>query len=171
MTIDLQADAREIYSYLVDRVRKFDPATNAGPGDGGSPISQIDFGYQYDQAGWVSLIFDTRPDAEPDGSWNSFIEENMFERPKWQEALELLETQPVEIVLPDGSRRVLPPEFPEEEYCAIFGDLLKNILLKARDEGVFNSLPKAEHCQFGVEEHDGRYGWPNYENRGQENMA
>jgi hypothetical protein len=44
--------------------------------------------------------------------------------------------------------------------------MLKALLLEARDAGVFKNLPTAKQCHLGVEEHDGRYGWPMYEDRG-----
>jgi hypothetical protein len=171
MKLDLRKDFKDIYSYIVRRVRTFDPSENAGPGDGGSPVAMIELGYQCDQAGWVALVFDTRPKAAPDGEWNAYIEENIFERPHWQEAFESLETKTVDVVLPDGSRRKLSSDTDEGEYVAIFGEMLKDILLKAREEGVFQSLPRAKRCHLGVEEMDGGYGWPLYKNRGKEDLV
>jgi hypothetical protein len=170
MKLDLRKEFEEIYSYLVRRVQTFDPSKNNGPGDEKSPVAQIQFGYQCDQAGWVALIFDTRPDAEPDGEWNSYIEENIFERPHWQDAIESLETKAVDCVLLDGSKRKISSEVAEEEYVAIFGELLKAVLMKARQEGVFKALPKANRCHLGVEEHDGGYAWPHYEDRGKDDL-
>jgi hypothetical protein len=171
MKLDLRKDFKDIYSYLVRRVQTFDPSRNAGPGDGKSPVAQVEFGYQCDQAGWVALVFDTRPDATSDGEWNSYIEENLFERPHWQEAFESLETKAVDIVLPDGSKRKIAPDTGQEEYVTILGELLKSVLLKARDDRLLESLPKAKRCHLGVEEHDGQFGWPRYEDRGKEDLA
>jgi len=171
MKLDLREDFKDIYSYLVDRVRTYDPSKNHGPGPGNSPISQIEIGYQYDQAGWVALVFDTRPDAKPDGEWNSYIEQNIFDRPHWQEAFESLETEPLEIVLPEGSTREISDDTDEVECAAIFGELLKKVLLKARDDGVLKSLPRIKDCHMGVEEQDGHYGWPNFDDRGKEDLA
>jgi hypothetical protein len=53
----------------------------------------------------------------------------------------------------------------------ILGDLLKSVLLRARSDGVFAHLPRSPQCELGVEEHDGNYGWPAYEERGKENLA
>ena len=66
MQLDLRRDFTEIYAFLVERVRTFDPASNYGPGDRG-PVKRIDVGYEYDQSAWVAVVFDTRPSAEPDG--------------------------------------------------------------------------------------------------------
>jgi hypothetical protein len=171
MRVDLHQDFKDIYSYVVRRVRAFDPATNRGPGDGESPVSQIDFGFQCDQAGWVALVFDTRPDAEPDGQWNAYIVDNTLERKSWRAACESLEMMPVDFVLHDGSRRRILSADHEEEFIRVFGDLLKSVLLKARADGVFRSLPKAQVCHLGVEEMDGRYAWPRYEDRGKDDLA
>jgi len=171
MKLDLRNDFDDIYAYVVRRVQSFGSADNKGPGDATSPVALVELGYQCDQAGWVALVFDTRLDATPCGEWNSYIEENLFERPFWQEASDSLETEAVDFVLPDGSVRTVSPSMDENEYMAIFGELLRDVLLKARQEGVFESLPKARGCLLCVEEHDGRYGWPGFENLGKNNLA
>lgn len=168
MKLDLRKDFDAIYAHVVQRVRDFNPAKNAGPGPKKAPISMMEFGYQCDQAGWVALVFDTRPDAESDGEWNAYIEQNAFECPHWQEAAEALENEAVNVTLPDGKKRKIA-EY--EALVVLLGDLLKAVLLKARAEGVFQSLPKASRCSFGVEEHDGGYGWPQYEDRGKEDLV
>lgn len=169
--LDLRKDFNEIYEHVVERVRTFDASKNAGPGEGSSPVHMIDVGFQCEQDGWVVLIFDTRPDAQPDGEWNSFIDKNLLERRHWQEALLALEDGSVEVLLPDGKKRKISGETDFEDFVALFGDLLKHVLLKARDDGVFKSLPKAEECHMGVEEQEGRYGWPAYEDRGKDDLT
>ena len=118
----------------------------------------------------MALVFDTRPDAEPDGEWNAHIEGNVLERPKWLAVFEANERQSVRVVMPDGIERELPPE-SYDEFTTMLGDLLKSVVLKAGAGGVLESLPKAPRCELGVEEHDGNYGWPVYEERGRENLA
>lgn len=167
MRLDLRSDFAEIYSYVADRVRGFDPATNDGPGDPG-PVKMIEVGFEYDQGGWVVVVFDTRPDAEPDGEWNSHIEGNELERPRWQEVGEANTDGPITLVQLDGTETVLPAG---SELAEPFGALLKAVLLKARADGVFAALPKAAKCELGVEHHEGAYGWPEYESRGKENLV
>jgi hypothetical protein len=171
MILDHRKDFQEIYAHLVERVKAFDGSTNQGPGDGDSPGAMIDFGFQCDQAGWVVLVFDTRPDAELDGEWNSFIEENLFERPHWQEAFESLDSGPVSVLLPDGTMRTITSETEFDDFVALFGDLLKGVLMKALTDGIFTALPKSTECHLGVQEQSGDYGWPNHEDRGKENFA
>ncbi len=167
MRLDLRRDFVEIYAYLAGRVASFDPATNEGPGDTG-PVKMIEVGYEYSQGGWVAVVFDTRPDAEPDGEWNSHIEGNVLERPHWEEADEANIEGPITLIDPDGNESVLPEGTGLAEPL---GELIKAVLLKARADGVFDALPKADGCELGVEHHDGAYGWPAYDDRGRDNLA
>jgi hypothetical protein len=169
MELDLRSDFADLSQYVLRRVQAFDPATNDGPGEPG-PVTRIDFGYDFDQGGWASLVFDTRPDAEPDGEWNSHIEGNVLERPAWVSACGANGRQPLRLLLPDGANRALPPG-GEEELAVILGELLKSVLLNARAGGIFAVLPRAARCELGVEEHNGHYGWPAYDDRGKENLA
>ncbi len=110
MKLDLRKDFKEIYSYILDRVKNFDPAKNKGPGKANAPITQITVGFQCDQAGWIALVFDTRPKAEPDGQWNEYIKKrNVFECPRWQEAFEALDEESVEFTLHNGEKKTILP--------------------------------------------------------------
>jgi len=168
MKIDYHPDFADFYTYLVERVRSFDPASNDGPGEAG-PVKRVDVGFGYGYAGWISVVFDTRPDAEPDGEWNAHIEGNCLERPNWQWEEESEESQPITIVQADGKTSEIPEE--DEVIAEHIGEILKAALLKARADGVFEGLLKSPGCELGIEEQDGNYGWPVYEERGQENLA
>ena len=140
-----------------------------GPGAGES-VARVDVGFGLDEPAWVCLVFDTRPDAEPDGEWNGHIQGNDLERPHWAEALDaVFEGEPITLILPDGTR--LEPTEDGDELVAAVGDMLKAVLLKARADGLFDALPRAPRCELGVEEQNGGYGWPVYEERGRENLA
>jgi hypothetical protein len=106
--LDLRKDFADIYRFVAERVGSFDPATNDGPGKG-KRVKRIDFGYQFDQAGWVALVFDTRRDAQPDGRWNAHIPGNWLERPKWRAAAEANEDESFAFTLPDGTGREISP--------------------------------------------------------------
>ncbi len=167
MRLDLRRDFAEIYAHVADRVRNFDPATNDGPGDPG-PVKMVEVGFEYAQAGWVVVVFDTRPDAGPDGEWNAHIEGNELERPDWLAAGEANMDGPITLVQVDGTEVVLPEC---TELAEPLGELVKAVLLKARADGVFARLPKAPGCELGVEHSEGAYGWPAYEDRGEENLV
>jgi hypothetical protein len=165
--LDLRRDFADIYAYVADRVRNFESATNDGPGDPG-PVKLIEVGFEYVQAGWVVVVFDTRPDAEPDGEWNAHIEGNELERSQWLEAGEANMEGPITLIQLDGTEMELPAG---TELAEPLGELVKAVLLKVRAAGLFAGLPLAPRCELGVEHHEGAYGWPAYEERGQDNLA
>ena len=167
--LDLRNDFEEVYGYVVERGKSFDPTTTDGPGDTG-PVTCIDFGFGFEQSGWAALVFDTRPDARPDGAWNHYIKGNDLKRPQWSAVSKTNRDESVMFVLPDGTVREVP-QSSRDDFAADLGDLLKSVLLKARADGVFDTLPKASRCELGVEEQEGGYGWPAYGDRGKENFV
>ena len=82
MRLDLRRDFTDISAYLAKRVREFDPAGSNVLGDPG-PVKLVEVGFEYSQAGWLVVVFDTRTEAEPDGEWTSLIDGNKLERPHW----------------------------------------------------------------------------------------
>ena len=164
MNIDLKADSKTIYDYLAQRVSDYPVYVNNGPGEDDDPISQITLGYQVSQAGWVAIVFDTRPDGSPDGQWQSYIEENRLEFPHWLAAVDSYfnNGEPIELVLPNGKKQRLGEG---DDLAETIGQMLKEILIQARKNKCFNDLPIAKKCSMGVEDHDGAYGWPAFEKR------
>lgn len=167
MRLDLRRDFAEIYAHLADRVRGFDPSGSNVLGDPG-PVKAVEIGYEYAQAGWLVVVFDTRPDAEPDGEWTSLIEGNELERPHWLEAGEAMMEASLTVVQLDGIELALPSG---TELADVLGEVVKAALLKARADGVFAGLSKAPGCELLIEHFDGGYGWPEYDDRGKENVA
>jgi hypothetical protein len=166
--LDLRRDFAEIYAHLAGRIKRFDPAGSNVLGDSGL-VKMVEVGFEYSQAGWLVVAFDTRPDAEPDGEWTQLItEENMLQRPHWSEASEASMAGPLTIVELDGTDAILPSG---TELAEILGEMAKAVVLKARAEGIFAVLPKAPGCELGVEHFSGAYGWPVYDDRGQDNLA
>jgi hypothetical protein len=167
--LDLRKDFAAVSAFVVARAEAFDPATNSGPGNG-KRVSRIDVGFGVYESGWVCLVFDTRRNPEPDGEWNEYIEDTVLERPKWAKACEVVEAGPLTLILLDGSRRELATRDTGLLVTAL-GDMLRAVLLRARDDGVFAALPRTPRCELGVEEQDGSYGWPAYESRGIDNRT
>jgi hypothetical protein len=163
MNIDLKADSRTIQDFIRQRVRDYPDYDNHGPGENDGPIYQITLGFQISQAGWVALVFDTRRDGWSDGQWQSYIEENWLEFPDWLEATEAFDEsgETIELIPPNGKKRELGED---ENLVNIIGEMLKDILIQARKEKLLPKLPIAKTCVMGVEDHDGGYGWPDYEN-------
>jgi hypothetical protein len=154
-TLDLRWYFDAIYDDLRERVRGFDPTAPGGPGEPG-PVRRLDVGFDYYPSGWIVIVFDTRPDAEMDGEWNSYIEGNDLELPGWGEAGEASLGGQVTLIGLDGVATTLPPE---SELAEPLGELLKAVLLKAGADGVFDALPKAPGFELGVEHQEGAYGW------------
>lgn len=107
MNVDLRQDFKAIHKHITERVRDYPVYVNAGPGEDDDPISQITCGFQFDQAGWIALVFDTRPKAEPDGEWNAYIEENVVAFDHWYEAFnDLINNGSIlTLILPDGKKK------------------------------------------------------------------
>ncbi len=169
MQLDFQRDFAEIYAYLAERVRGFDPKTHDGLGGPGS-VELFEVGFEYSQAGWVIAVFDTRPAAESDGEWTSELENesNLLPRPHWAEAGEWQEEEPITIIGHDGTTTVLPTG---SELAIPLGDLVKAVVIQARTDGMFAALAKSERCLFGIEHFSGEYGWLLYEDREQAKLA
>lgn len=164
MRIDLKADSKTVYEYVKQRVADYPVYVNNGPGEDDDPISQITLGFQVSQAGWVALVFDTRPNGAPDGQWQSYIEENWVEFPHWLDAVDALfdSGESIDLVLPNGKKRKLGED---DDLAEPVGQILKDILIQARKDKCFKDLPLAKKCSMGVEDHDGAYGWPDYDQR------
>ena len=166
--VDLPRHAKKLRDYVAKRVRE----QNRKSPD--APVKIIALGFDYSHGGFVALYFDTRPNAAPDGEWTVHIEGSELDLPQWNQAAEALGEMPVHFILTDGGKRIVPADdtqFTNEEFAGLLGDMLKNVLLSARAEGVFENLRKAERCELMVEELEGHYAWPHYEDRGKENLA
>lgn len=168
MELDLRKCSKVIQEHIVQRVRDYPKCANEGPGEAEDPVTQITIGYQFDQSGWLALVFDTRAGATPDGEWNSFIEQNAREFDEWYEAFHDLgeNGSPSRITLPDGSRRTLRKDTSVEQFAECLGTMIRDVLISARDKGDLAALPLAPQCTIVVEEQDGYYGWSNRETAG-----
>jgi len=135
MRLDLRRDFKDIYAHLADRVSKFKPDSNDGPGDPG-PVTIIEVGFEYSQGGWIAVVFDTRPDAEPDGEWNSHIDGNALERPQWFEAGEANMDYPITLIHWDGTEKELPAGTELAEPLGEY--IIKAVLLSRSDSNKSN---------------------------------
>jgi ankyrin repeat protein len=168
MRVDLSRDAKKIRDYISKRVRE---QIKQSPD---APVTRIDLSFDYSHSGYVALHFDTRPNAEPGDERMQDIDEIELKMPQWNKAAEALGEKPVHFLLPDDSKRTVPvddDQFNDEAYAALLGEMLKGLLLSARADGVFEKLRKAKRCELGIEDFEGHYGWPLYEDRGNENLV
>jgi hypothetical protein len=94
----------------------------------------------------------------------------LLRRPKWPIWHNLADDATVYFIDQSGKKIDVMPN-PDQLICTIVGDALKHVLLTARDQDLFKPLPKADRCEIGVENLEGFYGWPRYEDRGKENLV
>ena len=158
MNLDLRKDRRSLLKHIKERVREYPIYVNEGPGEDEDPIMQITLGYQFDQAGWVAMVIDTRTDAAVDGVWQNYIEENEQELPLWCNVYEeLYENEgTVDLISPDGSKDSLAAD---DNLAEVIGEVLRDLLVACRDDGLFGKLPLAANLRLTVEEHEGQYCW------------
>jgi hypothetical protein len=165
---DLNADAIALRKYLESRVRAFDRELNDNPGPSDRDIALIQIGFEHEQSGYVAIVFDTRENSESDGEWTMHIEgeNNWIEFPRWAEITkEAYEGQTLQINRLDGSSVIIDDleSFDSYEYAEIFGAVIKKVVLDARDEGVFASLPLTPNCKICIEMINGLFVWPDTE--------
>jgi hypothetical protein len=132
MHLDLRKAAALLRKHIAERVRDYPLYVNEGPGKDDAPIKQIIMGYQFDSAGWVAIVFDTRPNAEIDGQWNSYIEPNAIEFPDWQQAYDELDEKgiAIKVTLPDGAKTTIGKKASEEDVAEVLGKTLRDVLIR-----------------------------------------
>ena len=166
MRIDIRKDLPDFRAYLIER-------TKAHPAN--EPVGLIQLGFEFGQSNYIVLVMDTRPEAEPDGEWTNEIDAMIdngtaLMRPNLPIWHELPEGERVRFIDISG-KEIDVMDDPDNLICGIIGEALKQTLLTARTEGVFKNLPKHPRCQLGVENIEGYFGWPKYEDRGKENSV
>ena len=155
LTINLRKDLKAVGKHLKERTSDYAIYENLGPGQDDDPISLITLGFEFDQDCWFSLVFDTRPNAAPDGEWNMHAVDNLVEMPHWFD-------RPGKIILHDGTVSKIAPEYEELAVSKFFGEMLRSALREARDIGLFSKLPTTKDCILCVEHSDGSYGAIDY---------
>ena len=169
MIIDIRHDLPDFMAYIRQRVAEQVSASKKLKRP--KLVSRIDFGFEFGQGNELWLVFDTRPDAEPDGQWTLQAGKvTELKRPNWPIWDEVPNDEVVYFIDLKG-KKVNVMKNPDEKICRIVGDAMKHALTAAREEGVFDALPKAERCEMGVENMEGFYGWPLYKDRGKENLV
>ena len=141
MQLNYEREFDEFKSYIEKLIDVFDRS---------QMVKRIEIGFQVDQVGLIKVFFDCNPNAKPDGSWTQVLDEGYLERSHWPELCEFHEY-----------------DFIVQEV----GEIIKSVLFKVREEGAFEALSKHRDCELGIEEIDGNYGWPIYEDRGVENVV
>ena len=135
-------------------------------------VTRIDISYTLGDGTsmpYFCLSLDTRPGSEPDGDSTHPLFD-IIDKPDWGVAIRyLLETNGnrMPFILTNGQRA----ECDASQLQDVIGKLFVEELKAARDQQVFLKMPRVEQCELGVEELGGDFGWPNYDDRGQENLV
>ena len=172
MKLDLGIDRKRIAKHVAVRVRDYPVYVNQGPGEDDDPVSLIALGFSFDQSGWIALVFDTRPRAEPDGQWQAYILENEESFEHWFDAVDPIheatafggDGEPLVITRANGTKQTFE-SYDIDAIAEQIGSMLWEVLVEARDQGLFGKLPLAQDCLMCVEEQDGYFGWPHYKDR------
>jgi hypothetical protein len=165
MKINLQSDQRKLRRYIEQRIRNYPKYENLGPGEDDDPIGLITAGFYAEQSGYVSLIFDTRKDAEVDGEWTGYIENdtNILEFPKWLAAYDAIcDDKKVFVTRHDGLETTLQDFDGDEGVNRVFGEMIVDTMVRLRDDGTLSQLPLTPKAFMVVEEFDDRFFWPPY---------
>ncbi len=168
LKLNLQREQQKVRRYFERRVRDYSVYLNLGPGEDEDPISLITVGFYASQGGYVSLVFDTRPNAGPhngfDGEWTQYLDHdsNLLWLTPWCDAFEALSEGKRTIILRhDFIEFTMETECSPEIITALFGDMLVDLTMKMRNQGCFAKLPLASNARVAIEEFDGYYFWPN----------
>jgi hypothetical protein len=164
--LDLRRDFDEILAHLVDRARSF-LANNAKQPDG-VLIHLIEAGFEASQTGWFVLVFDTRPNAHPDGQWTTEIDRLKLDRTNWAKAQTAAMRGPISVINADERETTLAEGAGLGE---LIGELIRTVLLKAQHDGIFAQLPISRNCKMHIEDFDGEYDWSKSVARGQDAPA
>lgn len=169
MIIDIREDAEDFLAYIRHRVGQHMASSQSS-----ELVGVINFGFEIGQGNMAWLMFDTRLNATPDGTWTlpKNIEKTpRLDRPKWPVFANLPDDKPVFFIDLQGRKvEVLSAENTDELVAIIVGDAMKQALLRARDEGLFNQLPKVAKCPMFVEHMEGFYSWPTCHDHSGENL-
>ena len=160
--VDLQLDSRRVERFIQKRVRGYHRYVNVGPGDDDDPVVQVVLGYYVADAAYVSLVFDTRPDASSDGEWTRYLrDETLLYFPKWVAAGDaLFDGRRVELTTQRGARKTLSPDSEADDLSVFVGKMLADLMRRLRRQKFFEALPLAQTAFMLVEDFGGGFSWP-----------
>jgi len=172
VTVDLRQDAAAVRALLKDAVRDYSVkhlATSTAAHH--LPVTRIDLAFSLgdsESTPWVHLHLDAKAGSEPDGD-PTHPDFACLDRESWLPAVRAVcNEEKVAVVKLDGKTQ----ECDSAEFGQQIGAFLVSVLLDARAAGIFAGLPRARRCELGVEDPTtGEFGWPNYEDRGKENLV
>jgi hypothetical protein len=177
-TIDLRKDAEVFRSGLETAVKSI-VAENL------ATLSALEIGYSCDQSGWIFIHADQRPKHERDGQWTTQIDEDKcLEFDHWIEAIETrFEGEEFAVIKHDGSRFVVPAldldaevnddgdEGEGDPFAIAVGEMILDVLMRAKGDGLLTQLASHGSVQLDIEDFNGGWGWPEYDELGKTNLV
>ena len=173
-SIDLREDAKTFRRELERTV------STLAQSDG--PLCALEFGYDCDQGGWVFIHADRRDKHERDGEWTRHInDDNKIDFPHWVEAIESnFEGEEIELIKIDGTRLVIPAFDEENEpgdeedggpINIAVGEMIYDTVMTAKADDMFAPLKKHGAIQLDIEDFNGGWAWPEFDDLGQTNLV
>lgn len=165
--LDLTQDGPKIVSMLKIGLAKF----LASPeGKKALPITIVAFKYdlttEFLPRIWFEL--DTEPNGEPFSGSSQTHEIASSECKRWAgPCFGVLDGDKVVVVVPGRSTVVTDETGLYQAVGLYFVDLMKQM----RDGGMFKSLRRGPKCHIVVSAEDGTWGWPEWEDRGKEDLV
>jgi hypothetical protein len=172
VSIDLRKDTDDVRTMLKDAVRSYAALHRAAEtGELHPPVTRIDLLFSLgdsESTPWVHLSFDTKPGGEPDGD-PTHPDFATLQREGWLSAVQAVcDGHEVIVERTDGKSR----SCGDADFTREIGESLVSALLNGRAGGLFADLPRAGRCELGVEDPTtGEFGWPRFEDRGQQNLV
>jgi hypothetical protein len=153
--IDLRRDARELTSLLATHVNAYAAMAKKSPLP---PVSAVTVGFHLCQAGWVLIHLDVRERHVLDGHWTTAGE--FTKTPHWKTGHRAAQANGGTFILPGGKTIHVTAGISCAKLAAIYGRMIKSVLLNAEKAGRFEKLPLRENFQLDVEEFDWLWTWP-----------
>jgi len=158
-TLDLLRDQCQIEEYIWNRMENYEPDWEWALGPTDKKVSLIATGFSIDQSGWFSMVFDRRSKAENDGEWQSLIQRNCLPMPHWNFDGDF----EFDVAHYDKKWRPSKGAFDDVSATQLIGHLVRDTLIFCRDQGAFNRKYLVPKAAMFSEEHEGNYGWPDYD--------
>ena len=171
-TVDLREDAKVLR-------RELEAAIKSIVASKPTSLSAIEIGYSCDQSGWIFIHPDERSTHERDGQWTTSIEDDKcINFDHWIEAVEAsFEGEAFTVIKYDGSKFEVAFDEDESEdqaedpFVTAVGEMILGVLKAAKADGVFSSLTHFGPVQLDIEDFNGGWGWPEYDDLGKTNLA
>lgn len=161
MEFNLEPDRKRIASLISQGVASYDQSL---------PITRLDVVYDLTSMDVpvIQAWLDTEPNGEPGSDSSKKFDMLEEEMPDWAEPCGAA-FEGNDVTVRFGGRKMLAND--EETLCEAVGLFLVEIVKSIRDQGKLAKLRKAPRCYLGVSTFDGSWSWPEYDDRGTDDLV